>query len=945
MEPDDAPLSNELVPDSRTQEDPDLKEFIRHFPWEPMDSTLKDAMEAVDACSLCPDLDVSLSNDPPYEAVKDINRRYALSSLHWPCKTSSCRVTPSASTQPDRFVFCDRCQHLRFHHFSCCKPLQEGESDLPHGLQVSCFSIFIRKFEDIETRSANCAFCRMLLDAKRRKPNLGGRLMLRFRPDCAFLSFTLDDTAPRSLLAREKSSDIPEGPLIEEIVIVSQEDQGKKEKVGSYSEQPRWDLINDWLVKCHNKSPSCPFPQVEGLKLIDVNNGSIVIPQRECEYAALSYVWGTTSGKQVFELKTTNLHRLQEPGSLNTAELPLTIKDSMTVCKKVGIPYLWVDRLCIVQDDDASKLNDINNMDVIFMAAVVTLVAYTGVDAEHGLPGVSTRYRRSPLLLAAGAMEFWRSPLTPIRQGENSRWVTRGWTYQEEILSQRLLYFTKDRTIAASNLRKEEVGFSERLLGTGIGEWEYNPWDQLKQLPRGSGKDFKQSALALKSWSLALPDYLAALHEFSRRNLTHPQDRVRAFSGILHALYGEGHLFGLPFEHFDLAILWGLNVSSYRTIAYSPTDQNEDGSNLFPSWSWASVPQSFSGVTFHKKSSDNDEGVGGSLASWGFVSKEGSLQAIFATGFPAINSFRNASLFAGVLAWTAGCMPTRNACPRPCYLGAGFNNDTSLPWDTLMEDTWVQSEPDPDVFWPSYKDFWLESRGCRPSQQTESSDEQIQTPEISPEYLKKFTKQHISLASTLKPGYRLLCYTQLLPLTVIPLSETSYFQDQSFGGSCRLPVEDIYLLTHPSSTKRPVGHIRLTARTYETLRKQHNQKHETAAAHPRAIFLALSVEKIGRRRRLRRFGLQLEDIGVIDKNLGPRESGVGWGPTDDGSWLGQVPEPFAAEWFFGEAFIILNVMMVVDGPQDGVVRRGGIGIVMLKRWVMADAKWGVVVLE
>lgn len=287
-------------------------------------------------------------------------------------------------------------------------------------------------------------------------------------------------------------------------------------------------------------------------------------------------------------------------------------------------------------------------------------------------------------------------------------------------------------------------------------------------------------------------------------------------------------------------------------------------------------------------------------------------------------------------------MPTRNACPQPCYLGAGFNNDAALPWDILMEDTRIQPQPKFKIFWESYKDFWLESHGCRPLQQTESSDEQIQTPDIFPEYLTKLTKQHISLASTPEPGYRLLCYTQLLPLTVIPLSETSVFQDRNFEGSCRLPAEDIYLLTHPSSTKRPVGHIRLITRTYETLRKQHNQKHETAAAHPRATFLALSVETIRRRSIPWKFGLNLEDIGVVDKDLGSRESGVGWGPADDGSWFGQSS---AAKRFYGETFIILNVMMVVDGPQDGVVRRGGIGMVMLKRWVMADAEWGVVVLE
>lgn len=57
---------------------------------------------------------------------------------------------------------------------------------------------------------------------------------------------------------------------------------------------------------------------------------------------------------------------LEEPGSLLVSDVPLTFKDAMMACARLGIPYLWIDRLCITQDDDANKLIHIEDMDVVY---------------------------------------------------------------------------------------------------------------------------------------------------------------------------------------------------------------------------------------------------------------------------------------------------------------------------------------------------------------------------------------------------------------------------------------------------------------------------------------------------------------------------------------------------------------------------------------------------
>jgi Heterokaryon incompatibility protein (HET) len=67
----------------------------------------------------------------------------------------------------------------------------------------------------------------------------------------------------------------------------------------------------------------------------------------------------------------------------------------MALIQKLGKRYLWVDALCITQDDAESKNQDIRHMDRIYGQAYSTIVALTGVDANSGLSGIRPSSRRS----------------------------------------------------------------------------------------------------------------------------------------------------------------------------------------------------------------------------------------------------------------------------------------------------------------------------------------------------------------------------------------------------------------------------------------------------------------------------------------------------------------------------------------------------------------------
>jgi hypothetical protein len=97
------------------------------------------------------------------------------------------------------------------------------------------------------------------------------------------------------------------------------------------------------------------------IRLIDVRLGRIVRAPHRCKYAALSYVWGSVDQQK---LNNDNVNILTSNGALfNKATRPSqSISDAILLCEKLGIEYLWVDSLCILQDKDADKKEQIGIM-------------------------------------------------------------------------------------------------------------------------------------------------------------------------------------------------------------------------------------------------------------------------------------------------------------------------------------------------------------------------------------------------------------------------------------------------------------------------------------------------------------------------------------------------------------------------------------------------------
>jgi hypothetical protein len=150
---------------------------------------------------------------------------------------------------------------------------------------------------------------------------------------------------------------------------------------------------------------------------------------------------------------------------------------------------MWVDCLCIIQDDAADKHKFIPQMDSIFGIASVTIVAASGVDANAGFPGIKLGSRtreqipftiKGVSLLRTLDLEgpaAWNRGDWPSYLGDTV-WYNRGWTFQEKLFSSRALIFTSEQVYwECQKATWREDGLWETTKSPTIYRWSFNEED------------------------------------------------------------------------------------------------------------------------------------------------------------------------------------------------------------------------------------------------------------------------------------------------------------------------------------------------------------------------------------------------------------------------------------------------------------------------------------
>ncbi|KAF2732207.1 HET-domain-containing protein, partial [Polyplosphaeria fusca] len=195
----------------------------------------------------------------------------------------------------------------------------------------------------------------------------------------------------------------------------------------------------EWLHFCHKKhSCAMRYSRPAKLKIIDCKTMEIVTAPPNCNYFALSYVWGKPSAATE-GLTPSLLEPHSTPEVLRNAA-PV-VRDAIQIVKNLGKRYLWVDKYCIPQEDAEMKTKQIKQMDLIYEGAYCTIVVAAGENDAYGIPGLS-RPRLVQPSCSIGNTEYVSTLPDPQMEIRRSVWMTRAWTYQEAFCSARRLIFT-----------------------------------------------------------------------------------------------------------------------------------------------------------------------------------------------------------------------------------------------------------------------------------------------------------------------------------------------------------------------------------------------------------------------------------------------------------------------------------------------------------------------
>jgi hypothetical protein len=184
-------------------------------------------------------------------------------------------------------------------------------------------------------------------------------------------------------------------------------------------------------------------------RVIDVGDNQtapfLYIPKgRFDRYCALSYCWGSDSGwynttKENISERTRSL-----PFVLKEKPIPRTYHDAIITTRTLGIRYLWIDAICIIQDEAEDWQRESSKMREIYQNAYCTIAATGSKHANDGFlnerPGEKFMPRGGSVRFLGGYVEAPSPDRT--RLIDNAPLSRRGWVLQEALLSPRTLHWT-----------------------------------------------------------------------------------------------------------------------------------------------------------------------------------------------------------------------------------------------------------------------------------------------------------------------------------------------------------------------------------------------------------------------------------------------------------------------------------------------------------------------
>jgi hypothetical protein len=355
-------------------------------------------------------------------------------------------------------------------------------------------------------------------------------------------------------------------------------------------------IVRQWLKSCDELHPKCVLsrkPKWLPTRLLDLRNVekhryiNLVLPDSTWtheRYATLSHCWG---GSSPVKLTTATLTLFRS--GIQIEEIPKTFIDAIEVALFLGIKYIWIDALTIIQDSSDDWAKEASHMGEVYQHSFISIGATASTDSHGGL-----FFERNPALVKPQIYTLDHADYLLIERYqwnssvEEAPLLQRGWVVQERLFCTRMLHFSKDqlfwefRTSVGCETIPENGPDHFETLSTATG---FKTDDELA----ATVADFEMGSSQKDRSGRLLQQWHKIVEHYSASGLTFKSDKLIAISGMAKMFQrqlGVDYIAGMWKSNFIQELAWLPKILPIVSKENTPETNQQ---YVAPSWSWAST--------------------------------------------------------------------------------------------------------------------------------------------------------------------------------------------------------------------------------------------------------------------------------------------------------------------------------------------------------------------